>query len=243
MRKVIILQARLASSRFPKKVLADLSGKPVIAHIIERLQAAKEADEICVAIPEDHTEDPLAEAVAGFDVAVTRGSGHDVLGRFIQAAYQTKADIIVRATADNPFVCFRNIDRQLEIFTGNPETDYAITESFPLGVTTEAFTLKTLEKLDYLARHADMREHVTLYLRKHPGPFIVKTLQAPRELARPNYRLTLDTRRDYELIQTVYDKLYEPGELIELADVIALLEKEPEIAKMSLQQAALSALA
>ena len=74
MRKVIILQARLASSRFPSKVLAELSGRPAIAHIIDRLKLSKLADEVCVAIPDDPGEDKLAAVLGELAVSITRGS-------------------------------------------------------------------------------------------------------------------------------------------------------------------------
>jgi spore coat polysaccharide biosynthesis protein SpsF len=233
MRKVIILQARLASSRFPSKVLADLCGRPAIAHIVERLKAARLADAVCVAIPDDPGEDALASVLQGLDVALTRGSGPDVLGRYIQAAYETGAEIIVRATADNPLVCHENIDRQLAEISADPEIDYLITEGFPVGITVETFNLRTLEKLDYLARHDNLREHVTLYLRQHPGPFVVKPLVAPPELARPNLRLTMDTRMDYELMLAIFERLYRPGELIGLKAVLDLLDTEQAVAELS----------
>ena len=241
MRKVVILQARLSSSRFPKKVLADLNGKPVVAHIIDRLRSAVLVDEVCVAIPVDPVEDDLAAFLESQPVTVVRGSQHDVLGRFNQAAYQTRADIIVRATADNPLVSPAEIDRQIETLEQNPELDYVITEGYPLGITTEAFTLKTLEKLDYLARHAHMREHVTLYLRENPGPFAVKFLAAPEELADPSLRLTLDTRQDYAFLAEVYKALYREGELVDLVDVLELLNREPRLREMSNARTAMPA--
>ncbi len=233
MRKVIILQARLASSRFPSKVLAELSGKPAIVHIVERLQAARRADAVCVAIPDDAGEDHLAEVLSDLGVTITRGSGPDVLGRYIQAAYETGAEIIVRATADNPLVCYHNIDRQLAEMDDDPELDYIITEGFPIGITTETFKLRTLEKLDYLARHNHLREHVTLYLRQHPGPFVVKPLSAAPPEHRPNLRLTMDTKQDYMLMQAIYDRLYTPDRLIEISEVLSLLDGAPEVAALS----------
>lgn len=238
MRKVIILQARLASSRLPKKVLADLSGKTVIAHIVDRLKVSTKADAVCVAIPSDAEENPLAEALEKLDVHLVRGSAHDVLGRYIQAAYESQADVIVRATGDNPLVCPHNLDRQLELLESDPEADYVITDGYPVGVTTEAFTLKTLEKLDYLARTTHLREHVTLYLRKHSGPFGVRTLQAPPELADASLKLSIDTAHDYQVLQSIYSELYKPHSIIELDDVIKLLKSNPQLAEQARAQAA-----
>ncbi len=241
MHKVIILQARLSSSRLPKKVLADLSGKSVVAHVIDRLRAAKLADEVCVAIPTDAVEDELAAALADSGVTIVRGSQHDVLGRFIQAAYQTRADVIVRTTADNALVSFEEIDRQLAALEADPELEYLITAGYPMGITPETFTLKALEKLDYLARHAHMREHVTLYIRENPGPFNAKTLKAPPELSEPDLRLTIDTAEDLELLREVYRRLYEPGRPIELSDVLELVRAEPALERLCRQPVILPA--
>jgi spore coat polysaccharide biosynthesis protein SpsF len=243
MHNVIILQARLSSSRLPRKVLAEISGKPIIAHIIDRLRAAQRAHEVCVAIPSDTVEDELAEVLAGLDVTVVRGSQHDVLGRFMQAAYQTHADLIVRATADNPLVSYEEIDRQLAILEEEPGVDYLITEGYPLGITPESFTLKTLEKLDYLARHAHMREHVTLYLRKNSGPFAIRRLEAPAEFKAPTRMLSVDMQQDLELFKQIYDRLYRPGRLVQLGDVFELLKGNPQIAALGRQLADAAAIA
>jgi spore coat polysaccharide biosynthesis protein SpsF len=241
MHKVIILQARLASSRFQRKVLADLCGEPVIAHIVRRLKAASKADEVCVAIPSDADENDLADVLAGLDVTICRGSGPDVLGRYIQAAYQTKADLIVRATADNPFVSPEDIDRQLAEFENNAELDYVITEGYPRGVTVETLRLKTLEKLDYLSRAAHDREHVTWYLRSHPGPFVVETLHAPTELRHADLSLSLDTPEDYAFIQAIYGRLCESGGMIDLGETLKLIESDVEIGNLARRVAAVAA--
>ena len=244
MRKVIIVQARLSSSRLPRKVLAEISGKPVIAHIIERLQASALADAICVAIPADKDEDELAGYLAGQNVTVVRGSTKDVLGRYIQAAYETKADLIVRATADNPLVSFEEVDRQLRELTADPDLDYVITKGYPLGITVESFTLKTLEKMDYLTQfNNDYREHVTLYLRQNPRPFNIMELEAPPEVRKPEFKLSIDTDHDLEMFRAIYGKLYQPGASIGLADVLGLLAGDDQLRKMSQNPTSLPAFA
>jgi spore coat polysaccharide biosynthesis protein SpsF len=244
MRKVIIVQARLSSSRLPNKVLAEISGKPVMAHVVDRLQAAAQADGLCVAIPSDQCENPLAEYLTTLGVTVVRGSTTDVLGRYIQAAYETKADLIVRATADNPLVSFEEVDRQLEALVADPELDYVITKGYPLGITVESFTLKTLEKMDYLTQHnVNHREHVTLYLRQNPRPFNILELEAPPALRKPDFKLSIDTDHDLELFRAMFDKLYEPGRHISLQDALNLLAEDRRLGDMSLNPTSLPAFA
>jgi spore coat polysaccharide biosynthesis protein SpsF len=241
MHKVIILQARLASSRFPRKVLAELCGETVIAHIVRRLKAASKANEVCVAIPSDAEENELADLLSGLDVTICRGSGADVLGRYIQAAYQTKAEVIVRATADNPFVSADDIDAQISALDANPELDYVITEGYPRGVTVETFRLKTLEKLDYLARAQADREHVTLYLRNHPGPFVLETLHAPEALRHADLSLSMDTPEDYQFVKAIYDKLCPAGGMVDLGETLRLIESESSIMQLARHVAAVAA--
>ena len=236
MRKVIIIQARLASSRFPGKVLAELSGKPVIAHVIDRLRAAKNVDDLCVAIPADASDNPLAEALADIGVCVTRGHGRDVLSRYIQAAYETKAQVIVRATGDNALVDWRTVEAQIAEIENNPEVDYVTTDGYPDGVATETFRLKTLEKLDFLARNDDMRKEVTLYLKANENPFVVKHLKAEGEQRWPDLSLSINRPEDLQFIQAIYDRLYKEGELIEIGDVIGLLRDNPALMEINQAQ-------
>lgn len=233
MRKVVILQARLGSSRFPKRVLADLSGKPVVVHIIERLKVAQGVDEICAAIPKGQADDELAEVLGSCGVTIVRGSEYDVLGRFIQAAYQTKADVVCRVKADDPLVSIAEIEAQLALFDANPDLEYASGTGFPLGVAPESFRLKTLEKLDYLSKHEEMRTRVTLYLHRNPGPFVIHEAQAPPELARPDLNLSVNTTADYNLVQAIYDRLYSEGHPVDVADAVKLVDGEPELKKLA----------
>ncbi len=235
MKKVVILQARLNSSRLGRRVLAQLAGRPVIQHILDRLETSRELDEICVAIPEVPSEDELAQVVAEHHVHITRGPETNVLTRFMIAAHETHADIIVRAAADNPLVDIGVMDNQLRYIIEHPETDYVFTKGLPLGVSTETFTRKTLDKLDFLARTPLMRKRVTYYLIENPAPFNVVHLDPPPEIAHPQFRLTLDTEEDLELFQTIYNELYAQGDIVSTREAVELMLSRPELARLRLR--------
>ena len=233
MKKVAILQARLNSSRLPRRVLAELAGRPVIHHILDRLETSRELDEICVAIPESESDDELAQALADRNIHLTRGPEANVLTRFIIAAHESRADIIVRAAADNPLVDTEVMDEQLRHIVEHPETDYVYTKDLPLGVSTETFTQKTLDKLDFLARTPLMRKHVTYYLVENPAPFNIVLLDPPPHLAHPEFRLTLGTEEDLALFKSVYDALYTEGDIVSTKAAIELLTSRPELAEVN----------
>lgn len=231
MNKVIVLQARLNSSRLPGKVLLPLAGKPVLWHILERLKRPWTVDRICVATTTDTSDDELVAFLDDYGVEVVRGSEDDVLARYIQAAFATDAEIIVRATGDNPLLHPESLDDVVAYLEANPDCDYVSQRELPLGAMLEAFTRRTLEKLDYVSKDAIYREHVTFYLhdkRGHHG-FNMADLSVESALRRPNLRLTMDTMEDYELISRIYDELYTEGEIIELSKVIEYLDANPNM--------------
>jgi len=108
----IVVQARMSSTRFPGKVLADLHGAPLIVRLLERL-AQVEQTGVVVATTTETDDDPLAETVARAGVNVVRGSLEDVLGRFAAAAATVGADPVVRITADCPLADPGLIDAML----------------------------------------------------------------------------------------------------------------------------------
>ena len=103
MRVVAIVQARMGSTRLPGKVLADLGGRTVLDHVLGRLARCRGLDEIVVATTDQGEDDPLAAAAAA-GATVVRGSAHDVLARYLVAARVSRADAIVRVTADCPVI-------------------------------------------------------------------------------------------------------------------------------------------
>ena len=81
---LVILQARMGSSRLPGKVLATLGGRSLLAQCIERLLAARVGELLVATTTRPEDEAVVAEAHAA-GVAVTRGPVDDVLGRFVGA--------------------------------------------------------------------------------------------------------------------------------------------------------------
>lgn len=245
MQRVIILQARMNSSRLPGKIMLPLAGKPAIWHILERLKCVRMIDRICVATTIESSDDEFAEYCKACDVEVVRGSENDVLGRYIQAAYATDAEIIVRATADNPLVHPACVDTEIDHIMNDDDCDYVSMRQLPLGTMVETFTFRTLEKLDYVSKEQIYREHVTYYLHDRHGRhgFRMVDIPAPEFLSHPELRLTMDTQEDYELISRIYDNLYVERSIIDLGDVIEFLDVNPELLSLNRGVVQLPALA
>ncbi len=227
-----IVQARMGSSRLPGKVLRPLAGKTVLERVVERLQAAQELDCIVIATTDQPQDAPLLELAQRLGLAAHAGPEDDVLTRYLGAAEQVGAELLVRITSDCPLIDWATVDAALRRFRAQGDLDYlsaTVASGFPRGLDCEVFPLAALRAADQLATERPAREHVTLYLYQHPERFRVGKLEAPAALRHPDWRLCVDEPGDLALLEAIYDRLQRPGELLPIAAVVDLLEREPAL--------------
>jgi len=218
---LIILQARMGSSRLPGKVLAPLGDRSLLAQCIERLVAARVGEVLVATTTRPEDEAVVAEADAA-GVAVVRGPVDDVLGRFVGALDGWTGPYVIRATADNPFVDFDGPARLLRLLDAG--ADYAVEEGLPIGAAVEAMRVEVLREAGALASTPYEREHVTPFIRQSADRFAVCGTPAPFELRRPSLRLTVDTRQDLQFVRSLVDQAGDAA-LLPLREVIALAER------------------
>ncbi len=221
---LVILQARMGSSRLPGKVLAPLGDRSILAQCIERLVAARVGEVLVATTTRPEDEAVVAEArAAGVDVM--RGPVDDVLSRFIAAIDGWTGPYVIRATADNPFVDIEAAARLLRLLDAG--ADYAIEEGLPVGAAVEAMRVDVLREAGELAVTPYEREHVTPFIRQSVDRFAVRSAPAPFELRRPSLRLTVDTRQDLQFVRSLVDQAGD-APLLPLAQVIALADRSTE---------------
>jgi spore coat polysaccharide biosynthesis protein SpsF len=204
MHTVAILQARMGSSRLPGKVLVDIGGMTMLARAVRQLRAASLIDEICVATTTADADDPLAEAADWLDVDVHRGSEHDVLERYRDAARACEAEAIVRVTADCPLLDPAVIDCVVGAL--GEDVDYASNtheRTYPRGLDVEALHRDTLERIARLATSAAAREHVTSFVLEQPALFRVRQVRAERDDS--DLRWTVDTDEDLAVVREIVE--------------------------------------
>src|SRR5688572_17919603 len=210
MKRVVIVQARMTSTRLPGKVLLDLGGRPVLAEVLRRVRAMKEQDELVVATTTLASDDPVVELAEREGVRWFRGDESDVLSRFAGAAQESKADLVVRITADCPLIDPAESGRVvLELRANASKAEYAsnvLRRTYPQGLDTEAFWTETLNRVNSLASSANSREHVTWYIyRERPDLFICRSVTDTVDNS--DLRWTLDTSEDLESIRRIYQGL------------------------------------
>ena len=252
-RTIAIIQARMSSTRLPGKVLLDIAGEPMLARVIERAKRAKLIDEVVLATTTDPSDDPVAEFCAERGYNFTRGSLNDVLDRYYQAAKEYEADAIVRLTADCPVLDPDVVDETI-LAQREGNFDFVANRlpppmgrSFPIGLDTEVCTFAALENAWQNATEKHQREHVMPYLYENtnlqPATFKPSNLQtgtSPRgfKIALINHvpdygalRWTVDTPEDLEFIRQVFARFDDDN--FGWKDILSLLEKEPELAKIN----------
>jgi len=166
----VIVQARQTSRRFPGKSMADLAGKPVLEHVLERCLRIG-ADVVVLAVPAAGASVPMCNLATGMGCVVCMGPEDDVLSRYVTAADMVGADVILRVTGDCPLLDWRLARRVLDA-CATSGLDYVSNcwpiRSFPKGYDCEAFTREALDEADEYTTIAYDREHVTIWMQSHP---------------------------------------------------------------------------
>lgn len=234
MRTVAIVQARLGSTRLPGKVLADIAGQSALERVVSRVRRCRGLDDVVVATSNSAGDDGVAQECNRLGVACFRGSEHDVLDRFSQAAAFAEADVCVRITADCPLIDATVSDDIIARFhQSSPAVSYAsnkIPQSFPRGLDTEVFSREALDRSAREARLEYERVHVTPYMYTHPEIFNV--LSVTSEVDRADWRWTVDTAEDLEFVRAVYS-FFSPRDDFGWKEVVDLVAARPELASIN----------
>ena len=230
---VAIIQARMGSTRLPGKVLADLGGKPVLQWVVDAAAAIPGTDRVIVATSTAAADDVIADWCAAHRVQVFRGHEDDVLDRFAGASRLVDADVVIRVTADCPFLDPIEAGKVVDQVTAGG-FDYASNNdppTYPDGLDCEAFTRAALEGAAARARRPSEREHVTLYMRDPAGGFRIGGVRCPLgDLS--GERWTLDTPSDLAFLRAVAGGL-PAGRPPRLNEVLSVLDREPDLRRLN----------
>lgn len=203
---IVIIQARMGSTRLPGKILKPLAGVPVLSHVITRAGAPVGVDRVVVAVPKEAASAPALACAKQAGAFPFEGSEHDVLDRYFRA-YQAEAedsgraaDYIIRITADCPLIAPDVIDAMIK-GTLESGADYGGVNHFPHGLDCEIFSAALLKRCHTEAKSPEDREHVTLWMKRqkqHP-PFILKA----EGHFHADHRWVVDYPEDYAFFQAL----------------------------------------
>lgn len=232
---VALVMARMSSSRFPGKVMADLNGKPLLQHIIERLKNSETVDKIVVVTTKTENQENLSivELAKKLGVSYSYEEG-SALDEFMKAARKHKADIIVRVTGDCPLISVKAMDRMVKFLKEN-NADYTHNrhkQGVPIGLHSEVVRMSAMEKVYQLAREKKHKDHITLYILENKNVFNIKNFAEDKTLQRPNVSLAVDKPADFDRINKILSVLGEDSK--DYKKIINYIDNNPGLVENSL---------
>jgi spore coat polysaccharide biosynthesis protein SpsF len=238
-RVVLIIQARMGSTRLPGKSMMELAGVPLVGRILERVKRCQRLDAIVLAIPDKGADSVLGQLGRDYGVGVFEGSENDLVERYYQAALANRADIVGRLPADNATPEPAEIDRIVahHLSLGRPgfSSNLSVIDDsgYPDGIGAEMFDFSLLAQAR--ERHSDLRqrEHVHLNFFDYGKAQAVdaswcpiSTIMCPPEFRRPDLVLDVNTQEQYEFMRQLYADLYPRNATFHITDIIRWYDTE-----------------
>jgi len=204
---LLVIQARMGSTRLPGKVLMDINGKPILENLVERVAGAKTISKIVIATTTNSEDNAIENFCNSKNLNYYRGSEWDVLGRFYQAALPFKPKNIIRVTADCPLHSHKVVDFIVNEFLKSGKDYLSNSNNEPEfledGFDTEVFSFSALETASKEAEMLSEREHVTPYI-KNSGKFKCGWKRYNSEY---NYKLSVDSPNDLKSVTRIFEEL------------------------------------
>lgn len=215
---IVVIQARMGSTRLPGKAMIPLDGKPAIVHEVDRAARVDGIDrgDVVVATSDSPSDDVLEYTVRNVGATVFRGSEEDVLGRIASAVADRDADIAVRMCGDNTLITPQLLTT-LKQRVRDGECSYATSKyrhTFPIGHNADAFTSDVIADAADTADTDHHREHVAQFFKDNWTDIDAVNVTADEVFETefiesvPSFRqlrLTLDEAKDYRVLSKVYD--------------------------------------
>ena len=219
MSTVAIIQCRMTSERYPGKILAPFLGKPVLAHVVDRIKLTKTNPKIILATSEKKSDDPLVYYAKHLGIEVVRGSLNDVISRFVLTLKKFKCESFFRVCGDSPLLIPSLFDKALSIYDG---ANYDLVtnvfpRTFPKGMSVELIKTNIFLETEKKIKNTNDREHVTQYFYDKSKKFKIYNIECGKSLA-PNLNLALDKIEDLKKLEEwdqsrieEYDKIFPIG--------------------------------
>lgn len=227
MKVLIILQARMNSSRLPGKILACIEGLPSIIYQVNRIRPILNKDiGLVVATTNTQKDDALCTLLDSHKIKFYRGDEDDVLNRFVSCSLIHASEFIIRLNADCPLICPRLIEHVIQKMEGT-KFDYASTildETYPLGMHVEMMRSDLLASINKLNLPSDFREHVTPYIYRNKDKY--KLLSVVNKTNDSQFRITVDYPEDLEVVKEIAGYFKEKDFYLE--DITDYLRERPK---------------
>jgi spore coat polysaccharide biosynthesis protein SpsF (cytidylyltransferase family)/sialic acid synthase SpsE len=226
-----IIACRLKSSRLPKKALLKIGALPSVEKCIESCLRFNNVNHTILATSDVAEDAELVNYTHAPAVVFHKGDPDDVIRRYLGIIDELKVDVIVRITADMPYVSQHIIDILLKSHfeTG---ADYTIAKESAVGTAAEIINTAALRKIKAHFPNASYSEYMTWYFQNNPEHFKLNFVTLPPSLVR-NYRLTLDYQEDLDMFNAIQQYLDEKQLPATIDVIFDFLDQHPEVVNLN----------
>jgi spore coat polysaccharide biosynthesis protein SpsF len=231
MRIILIIQARMGSTRLPGKIMLPLGETVVLDYSVTRCRMVERLEDVIVATSTLQADDAVADWCESNGVTCFRGSQDDVLSRYYECAKQIRPDYVIRVTSDCPFIDYDMINAIIDCMEQEQKDIVVHDQEPPRGLWSEIVSFSALEYMHKNGHEGRHREHVTYYAYEFPEKFTRHVYALPAEMKHSELRITLDTQDDYNMLQKVAGHFKEVT--VPSGDVVRYLIENPEVAALN----------
>lgn len=227
-----LLRMRLRSERLPNKALAQIEGRPVFAHILDRMFASRHVrqhGDVIVCITDEPSDDPLPPLIEATGARVFRGSSEDLIARLSGAVREHPFDLVIQVDGDDVCVDPFYMDLCVQALLDDDSVDVAGCEGVPLGTGSKALRVSAIERV--ASRYVPGPNGTGGMLYFTHSELCKLAIVAPigPEHVHEQARITLDYPSDLEFFRALFAELYRPGEVFDVGDIVSLLHRKPEL--------------
>lgn len=224
-----IIACRLKSSRLAKKALLKIGGLSSVELCIKNALKFPHVNHTILATSTVEEDAPLKDYTYRSDVLFHRGDPEDVIRRYLDVCDTLRADIVIRITADMPYVSDEIFQILLDAHFAKG-ADFTWASNSAVGSSIEVINVSAMRKIKDHFPAADYSEYMSWYFRNNPEHFKLNPVELPADLSR-DYRLTIDYEEDLVMFNKIEENF--AGKEFGLKDIFDYLDKNPEVAAIN----------
>jgi spore coat polysaccharide biosynthesis protein SpsF len=209
---LIIVQARMGSSRFPGKSFCEIKGIPTLQHLIDSLLVNFSKNQICIATSILSDNDVIRNFCLDNKISVFSGDEHNVASRFYEVLKSKKHNYFVRLNGDSPLFCSKELKNHIYNYSIDINIhgySTIINRNYPKGNNFEIFKTKTFLDNYCNFEHAEHFEHVTSYFYENLHQFNIEQIKFEYD-GYEDVNLCFDTIEDFNRLSNIFDSLTKP---------------------------------
>lgn len=231
---IIIIQGHMGSTRLPGKIMKKICDKEVLLHVYNRCKKVENVDKVIIATSTNKENDDIEQFCKKNNIECFRGAESDVLDRYYECAKAYNPEYVVRVTSDCPLLEPKLIEYWLENAMKDKIEFVEEEKEIFTGFGVDLFSFGALMKMKEKATEDKQKEHVVGYYYDHKEEFFDNKYPLPDNLKYlyRDYRITLDTQEDFELIECLYNKFYEDG-FADLEKVMNYIDEDGDVLKIN----------